>query len=221
MDMHRASRIPQYEATPSEDRTLVQRVAVWSHGVLAPANLVTAFGLFLTGKGLIDISRGDKTKGLVELCAGDVCDAVDGWAAKRWQTIGPVGEMFDTVADKVKAAGTLAVLSHEGIVPARSAVAIGAQNAANAVVAVSAKWQGRELHPSREAKCTSGLQKAAVELYVASDIAFDYEFDGAADARNKADVATVAAMVLGVFATGRYIIDTFKPLADDAPAVTA
>ncbi len=117
MSLHRASTKPDWELVPPTERSVFQRAAAATHGIIAPANIVTAvgFGMVLYGLWLITLEA--YLSGVMFLAAGRVLDVVDGAVAEATKTKSPLGEMLDAVVDKTSTLIAVIVLLAVGTIP--------------------------------------------------------------------------------------------------------
>jgi phosphatidylglycerophosphate synthase len=211
-NLHRSGTRPQWEEEP-EEGNIWQKTAALTHGVLTPGNLVTWTGVELTRRGLNNIERGRYVKGILQLVAGGVCDVGDGEFAEATKTKSPFGEANDAAADKFAIGWALRMLTRKKIVPKAAAVAIGAQNAANAALTVTGKALHREMHVGRSGKDTMALQRTAIGAYVVADFAERRGHHAIGRlARYAGHTATTAGTaVIGLQATADLYKQVFRP----------
>lgn len=165
MNLHRTDNIPQWERTPESMQNIWQRVAKKTHGVIAPANVVSLAGLALTVSGLQDFKRGDKKKAITKVISGRLCDIADGYVAERTKTKSPLGEAVDATVDKISMAHGLYVMSKTNTLPYLASASFLSQNVIVTAATALSKKRGTELHPSAEGKITTLLQWAAIGGY--------------------------------------------------------
>jgi len=171
MDLHRAHKIPDWDATPPAKRNRWQRLAARTHGLATPGNAATILGLGLVMVGLVAIGCGDFVPGLLIVMLGRSADVLDGFVAARTRTKSRIGEALDAGADKIAIAGTLVVLVLRHVLPLWLAVAIAIKSAANVVFAAIAQSQDRPLHPSGAGKLATGGEWLALGLLIGAKAA--------------------------------------------------
>ena len=110
MNLHRTSGKPDWEEIKLGKRTLFQRLAAVTHGVITPANAITLIGFVVLLYGLGAILERDYLLGLTLIVMGRLLDIADGLAAEATHTKSPLGELFDATIDKVGTVLTVVVL---------------------------------------------------------------------------------------------------------------
>ncbi len=216
---HQASKIPDWEKEGVDPLkwNIWQKIAAKTHGIITPGNAVTLLGASLSAAGIKDITHDHKLRGVVELALGGVFDRVDGSVADKTRTKGPVGEALDATTDNIIVAYSVASLVRAGIVPRRSAYAMGGLGLVKSGIALASKSRHREVHPDWIGKFAMGFQRTAFVLHVTESMAADNDMETAATWLGRAaNTSTVLSVGLGVVATARYGRDTFGPL----PGVT-
>lgn len=109
MNLHRASKEPDWQAITPTRRTLFQKVAALTYGVVTPANCISVLGLAAVLYGLIVIVDENYWLGLVLIAFGRLLDIADGYVAELTKTKSLLGEMVDAVIDKIVTLMTLLV----------------------------------------------------------------------------------------------------------------
>lgn len=202
MELHRASKIPDWEKIPVNEQNIFQKIAAKTGGVATPGNAVSVAGLLLTHSGLMNIKNGNKIRGTTEVVVGRAMDIVDGYVADKTGTKSSVGEKFDATIDKILMADALWLLHKKEIVPTKAAVLIGVQNVVNTVATGVAMLRSNELHSSREGKITTVLQWAAIGGYCIDAVAQadqSRSSDQTSAIKTAADVVVVASTALGAY----------------------
>lgn len=200
MELHRASKIPDWENIPTEEQNIFQKVAAKTRGFVTPGNAVSVAGLLLTHRGLNDIKYGDTVSGTAKVAIGRAMDVVDGYVADKTGTKSSIGEKFDATIDKILMADALWLLQKKDIIPSRAVLLIGAQNMVNTVASGVAMLRSNELHSSREGKIATAMQWAAIGGYCIDSISGSGSaLEQASVLRKTADGLTVASTALGVY----------------------
>ena len=173
MNLHRVGEVADYEKADFASLSRVQKIALASHGLLTPANVVTLVGLGLTISGLRDIHNGDRSaRPLIKIGIGRILDFVDGQLAELFGTKSKVGEAADSVADKISAFYGLYVLNkkaEENVIPKAFVEFMIVQNSLNSVFTLIGKARGREVHSSKNGKLATATQWLAIGAYLVSD----------------------------------------------------
>ncbi|MDQ5885775.1 MAG: archaetidylinositol phosphate synthase [Patescibacteria group bacterium] len=205
MELHRASKIPDWAKVPSDKRNIFQIVAEKTRGIVTPGNAVSVAGLVLTHNGLVDIKRGRTILGTSKVVVGRAMDIADGYVADKTGTKSSIGEKFDATIDKLLMADALLALHQKEIVPTMPALLIGAQNIVNTVATGIATVRNNEIHSSREGKITTVMQWAAIGGYCLDAINnHDQSLEQASVLRHATDAVTIASTALGVFVNVDY-----------------
>lgn len=169
MKLHRALRSDWSEVAPQQ-RTLWQRCAAGSHGVITPGNLITLIGAILVLRGLYDLAHAQLITGVAMLLIGRMADILDGMVADYTKTKSPLGEAVDAATDKVLTILALYVLLDKQLMP----VIVGSVMALHAVYNIAVSTVARRLHvslhPSSTGKLSALFEWACVGLYVFGDI---------------------------------------------------
>jgi phosphatidylglycerophosphate synthase len=152
MELHTASRVPDWELVCVDDQNRWQQIAAQTQGIVTPANAVTLAGNLLTIGGVLALSRGKTLGGIAAIALGRAADIVDGRVAHATGTKSPLGEAFDAGFDKVQTAFALPVLMKTGNIPKKFGYVLGAQQAAISGFSIVAKYQKHDIHPTMEGK---------------------------------------------------------------------
>lgn len=115
MNLHRTTGKPDWETIPAPKRSTVQNVAVATHGIVTPPNLITFVGLGLVLYGLYALLQQDYWLGLALLAIGRLLDIADGLVAQKTGTKSPLGELLDAAVDKIGTLLTIVILFVGGI----------------------------------------------------------------------------------------------------------
>jgi len=207
MNLHRTDKKPQWERTAESERTVWQRIAYKTHGVVTPANLVSLTGLALTMSGLQDFKKGNKQRATAKIILGRACDIADGLVAEHTKTKSPFGEAVDATVDKISMAHGLYVLSETDTLPVFATASFFTQNIVNTAATAIAKKRGVELHPSAEGKITTLLQWAAIGGYVIDSALHDQnkDSDTMSNTALGSHAITAGATVLGAVVNAQYM----------------
>lgn len=92
---------PDWEYINRDRLTRWQSVALTSHGVITPANIISILGLVLVAVGSIYIYHSNISMGLILILTGRAMDLIDGLVAEYTKTKSPFGEIVDTSCDKL------------------------------------------------------------------------------------------------------------------------
>jgi len=168
MKLHYAGSNADWDAIAPADRTFLQRLAAYSHGVLTLGNGISAIGLSLVVFGLFIMSSGDLWWGLGYLFVGRLADILDGTIAERTGTKGPVGEVVDASFDKIAAVVVLVCFVYHGWLPVVPLVCVALQVLASSVLAFAARVRRVELHVSAKGKIAAIFTWAVLLLFAAA-----------------------------------------------------
>lgn len=166
MELHRATRKPDWLKRPARNYNQLQKIARQTNGIVTPGNTITVVGLLLTLYGLWCISQGSFMQAFIFVAIGRLCDIADGWVAHRTGTKSPVGEMLDASADKIATFVALVVLGVADIVPWWLLVAVAVPHALIAAIGFVANSQHRRLHPSVSGKLSMTLAWVGLGLFI-------------------------------------------------------
>jgi phosphatidylglycerophosphate synthase len=211
MNTHRTNKVPDWQEVPLDQRNMWQNVAASTEGFITPGNIITVLGAKFVFSGLLDIRKGQKLRGVVNISIGRVADIADGYVADKSRTKSPKGEAFDAGIDALEMGVALPVLVSEDILPARTAAAYFVQKAANTFSTVLAKKRGNEIHPSLAGKLTAVAQWSTIALYGLAAATRDSEYTLATDVLEEgAFAAEVLSLALGATASIGYLKDAFR-----------
>ena len=155
MDLHTASRVPDWELVCVEDQNKWQRLAAKTNGIVTPANAVTLAGNMMTFGGVIALSRGKTILGISAIAAGRIADVVDGRVAQDTGTKSPFGEAFDAGFDKVQALAAFPILASNGRVPRVEVAIVCGQQFVSSSLSLIAKLKGNDIHPTTTGKLST------------------------------------------------------------------
>ncbi len=208
--LHRSGNRGEWESTPAEKRTIWQRIAARTYGIVTPGNAVTAMGTGLTLHGISLLADGSAKSGLLSITAGRLADVMDGMLAHATHTKSPLGEALDAGFDKVQTAAALIVLTREGIVPPPATAALAVGQAAIFGLSAIAKNRGHEIHPSLCGKYAMGLGWGAIVGFAGANMADLEGHQELADGLQLvASAAALGALGLSARATLDYFHDAF------------
>lgn len=157
MNLHRTSGKPDWDVVTPSSRNLFQKIAVTTHGIVTPANIISAIGLGIVLYGLVMILSHDFLLGLIMVAIGRLLDIVDGVVAEATRTKSPLGEMVDAVADKV---GTLLTIGVLVVVSVADWWVIAALLVPQLVIPLVIFYKGQKgihIHPTRPGKLSMAM----------------------------------------------------------------
>ena len=204
MKLHRADSTPQWEKIGPGDRTLLQRVAAATHGILTIANLATFIGIILVIIGLLEILNQNYWWGAILVIIGRSCDLLDGWLAELTATKSPLGELLDAVVDKIGTFLAIAALFVAGIAPVWLLVLLLLPHVIIAVISAIARWNKTALHPSRIGKISMAVLWVALFGFI---IVRALELSSMSMLSIMVTVIAFLSFVLGVWAAAGYVKD--------------
>lgn len=152
----------------SKVKPIVQAVAEKTHGVLTPANAVSAAGIIGAFYG---IKRLNTPVGVAISGISFLADFADGKIARATNTSSEFGEALDATGDKIKLGYALCKMWELDLAPKPLMTAVALQNSANAVMTVVDKVQHGEdsvLHASWLGKRAIFMQQAGLGAHVIS-----------------------------------------------------
>lgn len=162
MNLHRASKKPDWENVDVASRNVFQKIASRTHGVVTPANVISVFGLALVIFGLLSVLRDDIWIGVGAVAFGRLLDVVDGWVAEATGTKSLLGEAVDAVIDKLGTLLTIAVLFVLNIAPWWVIVALLIPQSIAPFIAFYKKQKGVTPHPTRSGKLSMATAWAGI-----------------------------------------------------------
>lgn len=171
MKLHRTLGRPDWEGIPPAERTVWQRIAARTSGVVTPGNLLTAIGIAAVVYGLWCLGDGRYWAGLGLVTFGRLLDLADGWAADQTLTKGPLGELLDASVDKLATLLTLITLGATGIAPWWAMAVLLVPQALAAAIAGLQRARGKTLHPSRLGKLSMAGLWLALVLFIGAQAA--------------------------------------------------
>lgn len=169
MNLHRTQKKPDWEYVAERDRTLLQRIAYKTHGVVTPANLITLVGVFTVILGLILFSIDRSCLGIVLIVFGRIMDIIDGMIADWTKTKSPLGEFMDASADKILLLVVLGFAYLLNTMPLWVIALILMLTFLVVSVSFTARLKNVELHPSRTGKYATAILWLAIIAFIVSD----------------------------------------------------
>lgn len=169
MKLHRAIR-SDWSDIPPQERSMWQRWASGSRGIITPANIISILGAILVVIGLFFLSSGQLIDGIWAIFIGRVADILDGMVADYTKTKSPLGEAIDASVDKVVIVLALFVLVDKNLLPILIGLTMGIHALYNAGVSVVARRFKISLHPSRAGKLSAVFEWGTVVFYLLGDI---------------------------------------------------
>lgn len=150
--LHHSASDPGWLHVPAKQRNLWQRLAVRSHGSLAPGNVISILGGILTIWGLVLVAHHAWVSSIALMAIGRFSDIFDGLVAERTGTKSPLGAALDATIDKLVIFAALGVAVVMDIVPLWVVTAFAGLNLANMLATLLAVSKGRQPHPSAVGK---------------------------------------------------------------------
>lgn len=199
MNLHRTSGKPDWEEVAPTSRTIFQKVAAATHGVVAPANIVTIIGLVLVCIGLVALLNQSYWTGLGLLVIGRLLDVVDGIVAEATQTKSPLGEIFDAASDKIGTLLTIVVLFVAAISYWWVIIALLVPQVIIPLVIFYKKQKGISVHPTRIGKLSMAAAWAGIAGLLVAKALGDISFVSVI-----VYVIIGASLVLGMYALWQY-----------------
>lgn len=166
MQLHRASKKPDWEHVAPRHRNRWQRLAAATHGIVTPANLISLLGFLLVVAGLLLLLRHRLWEGALLVVAGRLADLADGFVAQRVRTKSPLGEAVDATIDKLGALLALGAFAIADLAPLWVLTAIALLNIVNTTVSLAARRHGTVIHPSAAGKQATAAQWMLLALYI-------------------------------------------------------
>lgn len=170
MDIHRTGKVADWYTVPKAERTVWQRIASATHGLVTLGNLVSVVGATITITGFVWLYEGRLTAGLIAIAIGRFCDILDGYAAQYTATKSSLGEGLDAGLDKLAMLVAFFVFISTDIVPLLLIVLLAAQQLAAIVLSVYARLHHTALHPSKLGKVATAAQWIVLLGYIAASI---------------------------------------------------
>lgn len=219
MNLHRTGAEGQWASIPQEDQNTFQKIASKTAGIITPGNTVSAIGATLVTSGLLDVKRGESTKGILKIGFGRLADIGDGMAAEATGTKSPLGEAVDVVVDKSETIAALPILVKSGVLPKNAGATILGLNGASTILGTLAKKRGITLHPSKEGKLAMAGQWGAIGFYGLSEIAENSDAPKLSRGLEIAGhISIVATAALGAKAIIGYTQEALGPVDDEQVA---
>ena len=109
---------------------------------------------------------GDLTRAGILFAVAAITDAVDGWIARRWNSITTFGRLMDPVADKLLVGTAIALLWWTGLLPGWFALVVAVRESFVLAASVWARARGHadELRPGLFGKAGNAVQMLLVAL---------------------------------------------------------
>jgi len=169
MKLHRAIRSDWSNIAPQQ-RSILQRWAAGSRGIITPGNLITFIGAALVIGGLYELSEGRLISGASMIIIGRLADILDGMVADYTKTKSPVGEAVDASIDKILIIAALYVFLNKHLLPLPIGVVMAVHAVYSTGVTTVANRLHVHLHPSRAGKLGALFEWVCVGLYLLADI---------------------------------------------------
>jgi len=199
MQLHRTTGKPDWIAVPPGSHNRWQRVAVRTHGIGTPSNVVTLVGFVLVLIGLQQILTQNYLFGTVLLVTGRLCDILDGWLAELTRTKSPLGELLDAAIDKIVTILTVAIFFAAHISPAWVLIALVTPHILIAIIILGWRIHKVAFHPSLVGKLSMAGVWLSLVVY-----ALDHVVHLPAAALTVTQVIVVASSAAGFYAATLY-----------------
>ncbi|MGH7217899.1 MAG: CDP-alcohol phosphatidyltransferase family protein [Candidatus Microsaccharimonas sp.] len=199
MNLHRASSKPDWENTSPAKRTMFQRLAASTHGIITPANIVTIIGLCIVIWGLVAILQGQFFVGLLLVVGGRLLDIVDGVVAEATHTKSSVGELFDAAADKIGTLLTILVLIVANSTYWWVILALILPQVLIPLLVFYKKQKNIRVHPTRQGKISMALTWVGI-----AGLLLVKAFDENVVLATATYVVIAASLLLGLYALWQY-----------------
>lgn len=157
MNLHRTHQHPDWHAVAAEDRSVWQRLAAATRGIVTPGNIITLVGLTMVLAGLGALLGQYYWLAGALVLAGRLCDLLDGWAADATGTKSPLGELVDATVDKIETGAAFVAVLIAQLLPWWIVALLLAVQVMIAVIALAARRHKVALHPSRRGKVAMAL----------------------------------------------------------------
>lgn len=170
MSLHRATE-PDWQSIPQPDRSMLQRIAANSHGLITVGNIITAIGFVMVAVGFLCILQAQLFVGVLLITIGRIADLLDGYVADKTQTKSPVGEAFDAGIDKLELAIAVPILLVTPYANTLLVVFLLIHLLLNVLLFVIAQRRHQRIHPTRAGKLSTATAWIAAGLFVLSNVA--------------------------------------------------
>jgi phosphatidylglycerophosphate synthase len=157
MNLHRASKKADWENVTPSKRSVFQKGAAATGGIVSPANGITVIGLGIVIYGLVLLLQGEYLWGLILLVVGRLLDIADGVVAEATQTKSATGELFDAAADKIGTLLTIVVLIAGNIADWWVIVALILPQVLIPLLVFYKRQKNIRVHPTRQGKVSMAL----------------------------------------------------------------
>ena len=200
-----------WEHVPAEERSFLQNIAAETHGVVTPANLLTAAGGVLFFKGLYDYAQGNKLKGATEMGVARLFDLFDGYTAQATQTRSLSGAAFDGGLDATEAIATLPVVTIDQTLHPVAAGVAGVQRGVNAVAAITGKVRGVRIDIHETGKAGTFMLWGGMVAAMAGKAAEERYPQASRALRAVGSRGVIGGVVNGIPASVDYVSKAFGP----------
>lgn len=199
MNLHRTTGTADWQAIQPARRSIVQKLAAATSGIVTPPNAITLIGLGLVVYGLSEIAVHNFWLGLSWLAVGRLLDIVDGAVAEATKTKSPVGEFFDAVADKIGTLLTIVTLIYAGVTYWWVIAALALPQVIIPLIIFYKKQKGIGVHPTRPGKLSMALAWVGIiGLLLARAVHSSQPLEATAY------VIVGLSLMLGLYATWQY-----------------
>lgn len=165
MKLHRVGKRADWDRLKARNRNNWQKVAVKTHGIITPGNIISMVGFGLVVSGLWFMYIDQVLLGVLMVGVGRLLDIADGMLADKTGTKSPLGEVVDATIDKAEIALALPVLVITQVLLPWQALVIVALHALNVVLIFITKVRGMLPHASQSGKYATTVQWVAIVLY--------------------------------------------------------
>ena len=204
MDMHQADTTAEWLAIPASDRTVWQRIAHATNGVVTPGNIMSVIGLVMVVCGLLMLVRQQYVASFLLVGIGRIADILDGAIAHATKTKSPLGEALDAGIDKIELAAAMVALFIAQLAPIWLLTAVVIVNGCIAFVSAMAKARHVTLHPVRTGKLATFILWISFGMYIG------YAAFNIASMELGGILSLLAAAIMSMIALGKYVCHVEK-----------
>lgn len=188
-----------------QERSILQKIAEGSGGLVTPANCIDAIAFAGVIKYAPEL---DRLQGIVMVGASYAADMVDGIVARSTGTTSKIGEAFDAAGDKIKTAYTAAHIARLDLAPRTLLAAVALQNIANTGAVIYDRLHNRtpQITVSKPGKRSTFSNTLGLSLHsIGAEIERNGDQVSADRMRNVGTAITVGGLIaFGIPATRQY-----------------
>ena len=164
--LHTRHDKPDWEYVSPGKRSVSQRIAARTRGVITPANIVSVIGLALVVWGVALLGHGSYILGVLLIIGGRLADIADGFIAERTRTKSRLGEIMDIVIDKLTAVIVLVYAIINFSIPVYVLTFVILQNVLSSLAGLYIHFKSLDLHTTRLGKTATGLTWAVMIVFI-------------------------------------------------------